>query len=271
MQHFFRAIHTEPFHGRGLPQRFRNPTIAAAHFKNAITGVRREKLQRDVSVALRFEMPTRIARCPPGLPEVGRPLITIGGACFLDIHQLEIPKEWYTVPAEESEQGAYLPQDFIYAVGEILESKIPQKAFAAALTHFAPQCFISQQFDEDGRELVVVALANQESVHAVFDDVWDSAMRTSHHRFAERHRFQKHQAETFSAAGQRENVAAVIPRDKVRALQGIQERDGSSAGNDRGLLFQSWRSSPSPMATSIASGIAARIRGIASINSSRPL
>jgi len=76
--------------------------------------------------------------------------------------------------------------------------------------HFTGVRGISQERYERVREKRSVTVRHEQASHAILNHIGRAAVRTANHGLAMRHGFQKYKAESFSAAGQCENITLGI-------------------------------------------------------------
>ena len=106
--------------------------------------------------------------------------------------------------------------------------------------HFPGPARIVEKRFERLRETLDVPVRHEQARYAVLHDVWNSAVRPANHRFGVGHGFQKHEAKTFSAAGQREDVAACVAGEELLRRQAVEKMRVFRNSEIASELFKSW-------------------------------
>ena len=90
------------------------------------------------------------------------------------------------------------------------------------------------------RETLDIPVRHEQACYAVLHDVWNSAVRPANHRFGMGHGFQKHEAKTFSPAGQGEDVTVCVAGEELLRRQTVEKVRVFRNTEIASELFKSW-------------------------------
>ncbi len=90
------------------------------------------------------------------------------------------------------------------------------------------------------RETLDIPVRHEQARHAVLHDVWNAPVRPANHRLGMGHGFQKHEAKTFSPAGQGEDVAVCVAGEELLRRQAVEKVRVFRNTEITGEMFKSW-------------------------------